>query len=74
MSDESVVVLFEPTVRPALQTGHYFKLERGEWTKDGDWPAKFYPASGRVYVGFLTLAQRIELDALIEGYLKGIGA
>lgn len=68
----AVVVPVEPTVRPALQTGHYFKLERGQWTKDGDLPATFYQASGRVYVGGLTLEQRIELDALIDGYLKGI--
>jgi hypothetical protein len=64
----------EPTGRPALQTGHYFKLERGQWTKDGNWPPTFCQASGRTYIGCLTLEQRIELDALIDGYLKGLGA
>jgi len=64
----------EPTVRPALKTGHYFKLERGQWTKDGNWPPTFYQASGRTYIGCLTLEQRIELDTLIDNYLKGLGA
>ena len=60
------------TPKPPLQTGHYFKFERGQWTKDGDWPPTFYQASGRTYIGCLTLEQRIELDAVIDGYLKGI--
>ena len=67
----------EPTVRPvagALKSGHYFKLERGQWTKDGNWPPTFYQASGRAYIGCLTLEQRLELDALIDNYLKSIEA
>jgi hypothetical protein len=67
----------ERTVRPAAeasQTGHYFKFERGQWAKDGDKPPTFYQASGRFYIGGLTLEQRQELDALIDSYLKSIEA
>lgn len=80
MSDETTQAAgapFERQVRPvseALKTGHYFKLERGQWTKDGNWTPTFYQASGRTYIGCLTLDQRIELDALIDNYLKGLGA
>jgi hypothetical protein len=56
----------------SLTTGHYFKFERGQWTKDGNWPPSFYQASGRSYIGSLTLEQRIKLDELIDEYLKSI--
>lgn len=49
--------------------GHYFKFERGEWTKDGDKPTKFCQASGLSYVGSLTAQQRDDLDALIKEFL-----
>ena len=61
-------------VAGALTSGHYFKFERGQWTKDGNWSPTFYQASGRTYLGCLTLEQRIELDALIDGYLTGLEA
>jgi hypothetical protein len=55
-------------------TGYYFKFDRGQWVKEGDKPATFFQGSGRAYVGCLTLEQRNELDALIDGYLKSLGA
>jgi hypothetical protein len=61
-------------VSGALTSGHYFKFERGQWTKDGNWAPSFYQASGRTDIGCLTLEQRIELDALIDKYLKSIEA
>lgn len=67
----------ERQVRPVdgdFKSGHYFKFERGQWTKEGNWEPTFYQASGRTYVGSLTLEQRQELDALIDNYLKGFGA
>lgn len=67
----------ERPVRPvhgALKSGHYFKFARGQWTRDGDKPPTFYQASGRAYIGCLTLEQRIELDAMIDNYLKGLEA
>ena len=57
-----------------LKSGHYFKFERGQWTKYGNLPPTFYQASGHTYIGSLTLAQRQELDALIDKYLKSIEA
>lgn len=71
------VAPLERRVRPvseARRTGHYFEFKRGQWVKDGDKPPTFYQASGRVYIGCLTLEQRIKLDALIDDYLKGLEA
>jgi hypothetical protein len=61
-------------VSEARRTGHFFEFKRGEWVKDGDKPTTFYQASGRAYIGCLTLEQRQELDALIDKYLKSIEA
>lgn len=52
------------------QSGYYFDIKHGQYSKHEGGPTEFFRAGGLSYIGGLTKEQHDELTLLVENYVK----